>query len=57
MPKPKKMSTLQKLLYRVEKMMEPILYSRILNKQLAFILRKLSLSNFTKYLEEFGDIF
>jgi hypothetical protein len=53
MPKPKKMSTIQKLLYRVEKMMEPILYSRILNKQLALILRKFSLSNLTKYLGDF----
>jgi len=53
MPKPKKMSTIQKLLYRVEKMMEPILYSRILNKQLAVLLRKLSLGNLTTYLEGF----
>jgi hypothetical protein len=55
MPKPKKMSTIQKLWYRVEKMIEPILYSRLLNKQLALILRKFSLSNLTKYLEDLGD--
>lgn len=53
MPKPKKMSTIQKLLYRVEKMMEPILYSRILNKQLAALLRKFKLGNLTTYLEGF----
>ena len=53
MPKPKKMSTIQKLWYRIEKMIEPILYSRLLNKQLAMILRKFSLSNLTKYLGDF----
>ncbi|HUX98984.1 MAG TPA: hypothetical protein VMV49_05485 [Candidatus Deferrimicrobium sp.] len=51
MAKPKKMSLVQRLLFTGEKLLEPILYSKVLNKRLASLLRQFNLGILTRLLE------
>jgi hypothetical protein len=51
LPKPKKMSLIQDLLFRVESTLEVVLSSRFINKRIVFLLKRLNIGTIMKLLQ------
>jgi len=50
MAPPKHMSGIQRIMFHVEKLLEPLLYSRFINQRVEAFLRNISLETITKLL-------